>query len=280
MFEELTDIFTKPKPYQYANPTTLWNDPHISKQMLKFHLDPDNDPASRNKAFLDASVQWLKDTFAIGPSCRILDLGCGPGLYTVEFAASGAAVTGIDVSTNSIRYGEKRAVENNLAITYINADYTACDITGAYDLVTMIYNDYCVLPPEKRKILLEKIYAVLKDEGSFVFDVHSEKYFNEIKELHSCRYADSGGFWSPEGHVVFENIFTYPVERIILQKHTVIEKTRMFTIFNYLKCFTLDEIRRELADSRLEATAYFADVSGRIYGPTSRDIALVCRRMR
>ena len=59
MFEELAEVFKKPKAFEYANSTELWNNPHISKQMLKLHLDPDNDPASRNRKFMDKSINWI-----------------------------------------------------------------------------------------------------------------------------------------------------------------------------------------------------------------------------
>ena len=53
MFKELTDIFNKPQQYKHANSTELWNNPHISTEMLKCHLDPNINAASRTKDFMD-----------------------------------------------------------------------------------------------------------------------------------------------------------------------------------------------------------------------------------
>ncbi|MBN1799713.1 MAG: methyltransferase domain-containing protein [Spirochaetales bacterium] len=193
MFERLIDIFKKPKEFEYSNSTELWSNPHISKQMLKFHLDPNVDHASRNKIFLDKSINWIIQKFHISSKSKVLDLGCGPGLYTHEFAKTGAKVTGIDVSKNSIEYASKIAEEDNLNIEYINANYLNYDITKKYDLITLIYCDYCVLNPDDRNTLLNKIFSSLEDNGSFVFDVLSTNHFNNIKEKHSCNYSHSYG---------------------------------------------------------------------------------------
>lgn len=280
MFDELINIFKKPNIFENSNSTELWNNPHISKQMLKLHLDPNIDPASRNKIFMNKSINWLSKKCKINSKSKILDLGCGPGLYTIEFAKKGAKVTGIDVSKNSIDYANKIAKENNLNIEYINANYITIDFKGKYDLVTLIYNDYCVLNPHDRKILLKKIFLSLEDNGLFIFDVLSKKHFDNIQEKQSCNYSNSGGFWSPEAHFVFENIYKYNNERIILEKNTVIEANNSFTIYNYLKCFEINEILQELLENGFHTVEYFSDISGRKYNKKSKEIALINKKIK
>ena len=275
MFNKLSDIFNKPKAYEHSNPIELWNNPHISKQMLKYHLNPDVDPASRNKKFMDESIDWISKKNNMDSKTKVLDLGCGPGLYTTEFAKTGASITGIDVSTNSLDYADKKAKENNLNIEYINENYITCDFKRKFNLITFIYFDYCVLSPENRKIILKKILNALEDNGSFILDVFSNCHFDNKKENQSCSYLKSGGFWSPNEHFVFENIFKYEEERIILKKNTVIEKDNSLTIYNYLKCFKLNEILQELSDNGFKTVEYFSDISGTKYQKDSPGIALV-----
>ncbi|MBN2352564.1 MAG: class I SAM-dependent methyltransferase [Spirochaetales bacterium] len=280
MFKELTEIFEKPQPYMHANSTELWNNPHISTQMLGFHLDPNNDAASRKKKFLDKSIDWISGKINLNPKSTILDLGCGPGLYANEYAKRGAKVAGIDVSTNSIAYANKKAKEDKLDIEYINDNYVTRDFRKKYDLITIIHCDYCVLNPDERRVLLEKIAKALEEDGLFIFDVHSDDHFENVREKRSCHYSDSGGFWSPEAHFVFENIFKYSDERIILEKHTVIESMKKFTIHNYIKCFEIDEIKKELADNGFHAMEDYSDISGTAYKRHAKDIALVAKRMK
>jgi SAM-dependent methyltransferase len=275
MFEELTSIFEKPKAFEHANSTEFWNEPYISTQLLKAHLDPNIDPASRNKIFMDRSIRWIVQKFNIMEASRVLDLGCGPGLYTHELAKTGAQVTGIDVSSNSIEYANRKAKEENLDIEYINANYATCDFKRKYDLITLIYDDYCVLRPNDRNILLGKIHSALDENGVFLVDVLSIKHFDQVQERQSCSHEKSGGFWSPNEHFVFENIYKYEDEKVVLEKNTVIEKGRILTIHNYLKCFELEEILRELSDQGFRTIEYYSDVAGAEYKKDSRETALV-----
>jgi 2-polyprenyl-3-methyl-5-hydroxy-6-metoxy-1,4-benzoquinol methylase len=101
----------------------------------------------------------------------ILDLGCGPGLYTEIMAERGHKVTGIDFSKNSIDYARNEAIRKNLDIKYVNQSYLDLCEENMYDLIMMIFTDFGVLVPQERETLLQNIYRALKPGGTFVFDV-------------------------------------------------------------------------------------------------------------
>lgn len=94
----------RPPPFSAFTTPEFWDDPHISAKMLKAHLNPDTDAASRRHDFIDRSVEWIVSTFALSPRSRVLDLGCGPGLYAGRIARQAVPVVGIDVSRRSIAY--------------------------------------------------------------------------------------------------------------------------------------------------------------------------------
>ncbi len=80
MFGNLEKINHRPKPFEFYTAESLWTDEHISKEMLKYHLNEDVDLASRNRAFVDKSADWIISRFDIGAQTKICDFGCGPGL--------------------------------------------------------------------------------------------------------------------------------------------------------------------------------------------------------
>lgn len=157
MFPFFESLHTRPLPFSTCTAETLWTDPHTADQMLTYHLDDTVNAASRSRAFIDRSVCWIVERFGIGVGSDILDLGCGPGFYATRLARTGAAVTGIDFSQNSLRYAEARAREESLAIRYRCADYLTADIEGRYDLILMIVGDFCALGPQQRRTLLGRI---------------------------------------------------------------------------------------------------------------------------
>ena len=139
-------------------------DEYISTQLLKTHLNPDMDLASRKDATISLTVEWILEK-APGDRLNILDLGCGPGLYTEKLAEKGHQITGMDYSANSIRYAGESAGRKKLNIFYTQQNYLELNEENRYDLILMIFTDFGVLPPDQREILLANIYRALKPGG-------------------------------------------------------------------------------------------------------------------
>ena len=80
----------KEKPALYeASPVNMWDDPHISKQMLAAHLDEGFDSATRKMDFVRESAGWIASLLPPERYRRLLDLGCGPGIYAELFCHKG-----------------------------------------------------------------------------------------------------------------------------------------------------------------------------------------------
>jgi len=129
--------------------------------MLEAHLNPQEEAATRRHEFLDRSVQWISK---IAPPSRyksLLDLGCGPGLYAQRFHEAGYSVTGVDFSRRSIAYAIEQAKLLGSAIEYHYQNYLTMNYRNQFDVVTLIYCDYAVLPLADRLLLLKRIYKVL-----------------------------------------------------------------------------------------------------------------------
>ena len=103
---ELLDIIRRNQsPLPWAEDEKIpWHDPDFSHRMLEEHLAQDHDAASRRSERIEAHVSWIHDALLGNESSRILDLGCGPGLYTNKLASLGHQCVGIDFSPSSIRH--------------------------------------------------------------------------------------------------------------------------------------------------------------------------------
>lgn len=282
LFSALEEINKKPKPYENYTAMDLWNDPYVSKKMLEAHLDPDFEPASRKKEFIDKSVAWMTKRFDINHKTKICDFGCGPGLYTTPFALLGADVTGVDFSERSIQYARKVADEKNLNINYVLKDYLDFSSDKMFDLITMIYCDFCALSPEQRKMILNKFYKLLNDGGSIFMDVYSLHHFNSSKEMmtydRSSKKDFWSDFWSDKPYFVFNTTFKYEVEKVILGKYIILEKDRDREIFNWLQCYSLDSLKNELQENGFEIVEHYSNVAGEPYKTDSMEIAVVARK--
>src|SRR5512135_2813124 len=168
MFNQLEEINLRPKPFEFYTASDLWTDKYTSKQMLSFHLNGEIDVSSRRLSFIDKSVNWIISQFDVREGKSVADFGCGPGLYAERLARTNAAITGIDFSKNSIEYARNRARDEKLNIKYVNQNYLEFHSNDRYDLIIMIFCDFCALGPAQRKTLLEKFRCLLKHDGSIL----------------------------------------------------------------------------------------------------------------
>ena len=119
-------INKKPVLFEKSN-HNIWTDPYIQQQILKKHLDFQSDEASRRQESVLKIVNFvLKHS---KPKSHLLDLGCGPGLYTSLFADANYIVTGIDFNKSSIC----------LLYTSDAADDTPCVDLGGRRIIKKIF---------------------------------------------------------------------------------------------------------------------------------------------
>lgn len=277
LISQLILLQQKPEPFTPGEPL-FWDDPHISKQMLEAHLNPNTEAASRKPGTIDRSVKWMIGTLGLKAGDAVLDLGCGPGLYASRFASAGFHVTGVDYSRRSIEYATNFAYENNLNITYRYQNYLELDDENQYDAALLIYGDFCPLNPDQRSALLTNIRRALKPNGQFVLDVSTR----ECRKKHGNKngwYAAESGFWKPDPHLVLAAGFDYPEPSIWLDQYTVIEADGKVSVYrNWFQDYTPETITEELSRGGFSVESLWGNLTGEPFTADSEWIGVVTRR--
>lgn len=258
--------------------TSLWDDEHISKGMLEAHLDPDCDAASRKHDFIDASVQWICDQTGISKGQKILDLGCGPGLYAERFTKQKYKVTGIDFSKRSIQYAKEQALIKNLNIEYLYQDYLTINFENEFDLAIMIYCDFGVLSNEDRDLLLQKIYEALKPGGKLIFDVFTPAKYTNYKSEKTWEYQETG-YWRPNPYICMHLQHIYHNENIHLEQVVVLdsnEKIEVYRLWDHF--YTMKTISEVLKKAGFKDLGFYSDVSGKKYCNLSETLCVIAQK--
>ncbi len=230
------------KPEIYTPGTKLmWVDEYISTQLLQVHLSQDIELASRKESTITSTIDWILSTVSSG-TLSILDMGCGPGLYTEKLAERGHIVTGMDFSANSIAYAKESASSKKLDITYIKQDYLLLDEENSYDLIMMIFTDFGVLSLEQREQLLSNVYRALKPGGVFLFDVLNEN--SPVSESKPKEWELSeGGFWRNGPYLAMTESFYYKEEGVALSQHIVMDDIGGMEVYRFwIHTFTNDDL--------------------------------------
>jgi len=188
------------KLFQRSN-ESIWTDEHISKFILEAHLDESHDAASRKNDKRLSVVNWINKN--VKPNSKIIDLGCGPGLYAYEFGKLGHNVLGVDFNEKSINYArENKSFDNK--IQYKHCNYLKDNIEGKFNAAMIIYFYFGALIPDEQKLLLDKLNNLLYDDGFLFFDFFRKQVVNGEIKKRSWHISQGGDFWSKDPFLLLE----------------------------------------------------------------------------
>ncbi len=137
-----------------------------------------------NEERLRAAAGEVEDAIrllGVEPGARILDLCCGPGRHTIEFARRGFSVTGVDRTACYLDVARQRAAELQLPIEIVQADMRDYRLDNAFDGAVNMWTSfgYSEDQAEDRRVL-DNLYCSLKPGGRLVMDMAGREVLARI----------------------------------------------------------------------------------------------------
>ena len=198
-----------------------WGESGFSKRMLAEHLSQEHDLASRRLATVDEHVRWLHDGVLKRQPGRVLDLGCGPGLYTERLAGFGHSCTGIDIAPAAIAYADRRAAELSLPCEYRLADVRTA-VFERSDLVLLLYSELNTFNPSDARDLVRRAVTSLTESGTIVIEISTAAAVRG-KAVHSPTWRKSdGGLFSSNPHKVLHEAVWSESDKATAERWSVV----------------------------------------------------------
>jgi SAM-dependent methyltransferase len=103
-----------------------------------------------------------------GPGDRVLDIGGGPGRYSLHLARRGCSVTLLDLSDENVKFARDRAAEAGLPLTAVQGDARAADrlVGGVFDCVLLMGPIYHLLEGRQRVEAVNAALRLLRPGGT------------------------------------------------------------------------------------------------------------------
>jgi 2-polyprenyl-6-hydroxyphenyl methylase/3-demethylubiquinone-9 3-methyltransferase len=168
------------------NATGWWDEKHFL-HTLKTGINP-----VRFKFFQNILQQQSMDPKTL----KVLDIGCGGGILSEDFARLGCTVNGIDLSTATIKNAREHAQIDHLEISYHTSSALALAFPSEYFDIVLCCDVLEHLPD--LDIAIEEASRVLKPAGIYLFDTINRtipSYFETIliaQELPITRFFPPG----------------------------------------------------------------------------------------
>ncbi len=222
---KLQDIIHRsPEPRPWSEGDNIpWHEPGFSERMLREHLTQEHDHASRRFETIDRHVEWIHHHLLSAGPTRILDLGCGPGLYTSRLARLGHECVGIDYSPASIAYAVEEAEANGPPCTYIHQDMRTAEYGASFGLVMLINGEFNVFSPADAQRILAKAYRALAEDGLLLLESFTFAEVKNLGEAGSSWYSSTEGLFSPRPHICLQEGFWDADSRTTTIRYYIVE---------------------------------------------------------
>lgn len=192
-----------PQPWQTGEKIP-WHEPEFSARMLAQHLSQEHDWASRRQCVVLQQLACLAQILGPSPK-RVLDLGCGPGLYVQHLAQQGHRCTGVDFSPASIDHARQQASEAGLDIDYHLQDVRQYRPGNErFELVMMLFGELNVFRPEEARQLLRTAHSALADNGVLLVEVSTFAAVREQGSQPATWEALEQGLFSAKPHLYLQ----------------------------------------------------------------------------
>ena len=278
----LLDIVNRSSPPEpWAEGDNIpWHEPGFSRRMLREHLSQEHDAASHRFATIDRHVAWIHGALLGGQPARVLDLGCGPGLYSSRLARLGHECVGIDYSPASIAYAAKQAEAEGLACTYVHQDIRTADYGSGFGLVMLIYGELNVFRPADARRILDKAHQALVGGGLLLLEPHTFAVVQKMGEEASSWYSSPGGLFSEEPHLCLQESFWDAGSSTTTTRYFVVDAAsgQMTRYAQSFQAYTDEGYRALLAGSGFEAIEFYPSLTGDEAEAGGALFALVARK--
>ncbi len=217
-------IHRNPNPTPWEEGEKIaWDNPAFSERILAEHLSQEHDEASRRTELIDAHVDWIHHSLLKRKPSSVLDLCCGPGLYTSRLAKLGHTCTGIDFSPAAIRYAREMAGKETLDIDYAQDDVRYAEYEKEYDLVMMLFGEANVFKRDDLLNILQKAKAALRKGGTLLLETHTFEAVEEIGTGAPFWYSEEKGLFSDQPHFCLIENFWDEDEQVATVRYQIVD---------------------------------------------------------
>ncbi|HNX27632.1 MAG TPA: methyltransferase domain-containing protein [Phycisphaerae bacterium] len=233
-----------------------WDDYDFSRRMLAEHLTQEHDMASRRIEWIERQVTWIHKNLFDGQPSKIMDLGCGPGLYLHRLVKLGHICCGVDFSPASIEYANLHNPDRVNCI-FFKSDIREITFGVDYDLIMMLFGEFNTFSPAEALSILRKSCDSLHNHGGrMILEISTPQAVSRIGRSESSREEAESGLFSDEPYVCETSNRWLPEYNAAVQTFRVEEKsTEKTTIYRSTTRALSDDELRELIMSAGFASA-------------------------
>jgi SAM-dependent methyltransferase len=217
-----------------------------------------------------AEADFLEQHLRLSEGSRVLDVPCGAGRLSIELAARGCRVTGVDISADFLDAARDGSRDRDLRVDWRQSDMRDLPWRSEFDAAYCAGSSFGFLGDEGDAEFLEAVSRALRPAGRFFADFKAaESLLPNFRESHEMRVGDiefrARNRYDP-ATATMESLYTITRGELVENKRAV------------HRIYTCAEILRMLGDAGLGALETYGSIRGEPFHPGSPTFLVVASR--
>ncbi len=217
-------------------------------------------------------VDQILALVSAAPNAILLDLGCGVGRHSLEFAKRGLRVTGVDRTASYLETASECAAARKLNVEWIAADMREFHRDTTFHLVVSLLTSFGYFTDlsDDRKVL-DNIFRSLVPGGMFVLDIMSKEVLARVFRQRDWQ-EPSDGVILLEERAVTDDWSRLDIRWIILRGDQ--RREHRFR----LRLYAAAELKDILADTGFIDIKAFGSMAGSPYDQDAERLVMTARK--
>ncbi len=238
--------------------------------MLKEHLSQQHDAASRRSEKIDKHIAWIHHVVLQGKRVKVLDLGCGPGLYTQRLTLLGHECVGIDFSPASIAYAAANEADREEPdqgrSNYLLQDIRKADYGSGYGLVMLIFGEFNVFSPNDAQTILCKAENALEPGGILLLEPQTENAIFQEGHAHRSWYTSPSGLFSDKPHICLTENFWDETSKTASIRYWILNAAsgQILRYTSSTQAYSQEELQAMLETCGFSETNFYPSLTGQL----------------
>jgi len=220
-------------------------------------------------------VDFVEKALGLEPKARILDLCCGHGRQTIELAARGYSVVGLDFDALFLERAREVSNSRGVEVEFIQRDMRDIPFRRKFDACINIFTAFGYLESEAEDLkVLQAVAEALKPGGKFLLDVMNREWLMR-------NYQPHGWLENPDGgRLLEEREFDLLTSRNNVRWIYIKPDGSTWENRLSLRMYTLTELARMLKTVGLSLEAVYGGFDGGPYTLDSRRLIILALNRR
>jgi SAM-dependent methyltransferase len=216
-------------------------------------------------------TEFVAEMLRLPPGGRVIDVPCGFGRHSVELAARGFHVTGVDVSADFIARARKLAAERKVVVDWVVAEMRQLPVGQPFDGALCLGNSLGYIDHDGTQAFFMRLSEALRPGARFVLEsgAVAESLLPNLKP----KMEYSSGGW-----VVVDEHDYDPVLSCMQSTNTITRDGKTSVNRDWQFVFTLAEVHRMLSAAGFRVLDCFSSMEKEPYRLGSEGLYLIAEK--